>query len=167
MKAVRKFIDKLLEVILVLVMTVLVAVVFWQVVARYLLSGTGAWTEELSRFLLIWLALLGAAYGTGQGVHLAIDLFPNLSTFKKRWRNLIINACILLFAVFGMIGGGLRLVIDVLTLDQLAASLQIPIGYIYIAAPAAGFCMALYALDDLINTWRNVTTDEPDLEEKP
>ena len=54
--------------------------VSWQVLTRYLaqfhiIDQASTATEELARFLLIWLGLLGASYATGQKMHLAIDLW--------------------------------------------------------------------------------------------
>lgn len=160
MTTLRSLIDRVLGVLLVLIMGALVVIVSWQVFARYILDGSGAWTEESSRFLLIWLALLGAAYATGQRVHLAIDLFPNLSPTKKRWRAVILNLCMLLFAVLGLIVGGARLVYVILDLKQLTPSLQVPMGLIYLAAPLAGLFITIYALDDLLRSLRGEVIEE-------
>jgi len=69
--------DKSLRFALALLMTAMVGSVVWQVLSRYLFVVPAAWTEELARFLLIWIGMLGAAYAYRQGSHLGIDLLAN------------------------------------------------------------------------------------------
>ncbi len=66
----------LLEWVISLLMLALVVVVFAQVVLRYVTYQPLAWTEEISRYVFIWLSLLGAAAGGRRGAHFALDLLP-------------------------------------------------------------------------------------------
>ena len=77
MLKVKNTIDKILEWTLVVSMSLLVIDVLWQVFSRFILQDPSSFTEELARFLLIWVGLLGAAYAAGQRMHLAVDLLPN------------------------------------------------------------------------------------------
>ena len=63
--------NKVLEIFLVVLMSVLVIDVLWQVFSRYLLSSPSSFTDELAGFLLIWVGVLGAAYVDGRKEHLA------------------------------------------------------------------------------------------------
>ena len=60
-KQINTFLDKTLEVVVMICMGVLVLDVLWQVFTRKVLNNPSQWTEELAIFLLIWVALLGAA----------------------------------------------------------------------------------------------------------
>jgi TRAP-type C4-dicarboxylate transport system permease small subunit len=68
---VRRMLDNLLEPALIIIISVLVVAVLWQVFSRYVLQAPSTVTDELARFLLIWLTLLGAAWVVGQKGHLA------------------------------------------------------------------------------------------------
>lgn len=57
------------------VMTVLIT---WQVFARFVVGNSLTFSEEVSRFLMIWMTMLGAAYAARQGSLLAVDLVPEL-----------------------------------------------------------------------------------------
>ena len=106
----RKCIDKVLESFLVIIMGGLVLDVLWQVISRYLLKSPSSFTDELARFLLIWVGILGAAYAAGKKMHLAIDIIVN--KFNKKNRIIIynfINIVITLFAFFVMVIGGSNL----------------------------------------------------------
>ena len=62
---------------------VLLSVVLWQVISRYALVNPSTITEELSRFLLMWLGLFGASYTLAEKGHLAIDILPEKLTGKE------------------------------------------------------------------------------------
>lgn len=62
------------EVIFLAIMTFLV---FFQVVTRYLFSYSLAWVEELARYLMIWMAFVGAASLFKDNDHIRMDLVYN------------------------------------------------------------------------------------------
>ena len=107
----RSLIDKYLEYVLVFLMAIMTLDVLWGVFTRYVMGAQASWSEELARFLLIWIGILGAAYAAGKKLHLAIDLYPTSLTPDKRQRlYLIINGLVILFSlavlVVGGVGGG-------------------------------------------------------------
>jgi TRAP-type C4-dicarboxylate transport system permease small subunit len=142
----RRTVDRALAGLLVVLMALLVIDVLWQVASRYLLRAPSSFTEELARFLLIWVGLLGAAYAAGRNMHLAVDLLPaHLSGPGRRLLEGTILGLILLFALAVMGYGGARLVWVTLHLGQTAAALRMPLGYVYIVLPLSGLLMAGYA----------------------
>lgn len=139
--------DKLLERILISLMSILVLDVLWQVLSRYILASPSSFTDELAGFLLIWVGLLGAAYVAGQKQHLAIDLLLQKSSpTNKKHLLRFINVCIALFALSVMIIGGSWLVITRFQFDVNSAALQIPLGYIYLVLPLSGFITLYYSI---------------------
>ena len=56
-----RLIDKALAGTLIIAMVSILLTVIWQVVSRYVLKDPASVTEELSRFILIWIGILGAA----------------------------------------------------------------------------------------------------------
>jgi len=123
--------------------------VLWQVASRYLLGSPSLFTDELANFLLIWVGLFGAAYAAGQKAHLAIDILPNkLTGHKKHILNLIISILSIFFALTVMVIGGARLVWLTLSLEQLSATLRVPLGYVYLAIPLSGLLIIYYTIVD-------------------
>ncbi len=140
-------VDQALGGLLALVMGVLVVNVLWQVFTRFVLQSPSSFTDELARYLLIWVGLLGAAYVAGQQLHLAIDLLPNhLRGRAGHALGAVIEAIIAAFAITVMVVGGARLVGLTLLLGQTSAALQVPLGLVYIALPVSGALIAFYAL---------------------
>ena len=66
---------RLLEAALILAVVVLVLDVLWGVFTRYALSEQAKWSEELARFMLVWISLLGGAVAFGEKAHLGVDYF--------------------------------------------------------------------------------------------
>jgi len=150
MKLREKF-DRIIEKFLVLLMSLLVIDVLWQVFSRYVLNSPSSFTDELAGFLLIWVGLFGAAYVTGKNEHLAIDLLLNkLNGGGKRKLETLINLVIILFSFFVLIIGGMWLVYSRFMLEVKSAALQIPLGYVYIVLPLSGLMILFYSVDNLI-----------------
>ena len=134
MHKLKEIVDKALAWVVIVVMAVLVIDVLWQVFTRFILRDPSSFTEELARYLMIWVGLLGAAYAAGKRMHLAVDLLPTkLTGRRKQYLGLVIEGFTLLFALFALVIGGTRLVWVMLFLGQTSAALQIPIGYVYLA----------------------------------
>lgn len=131
--------------ILVAVMAVLV---FLQVLFRYWLHLPLDWGEEVSRYLFIWSAMLGAAIATKRRAHFGIDfLVKILPSPAQKGIAIGVNLCIC--ALLGLIAvQGARLA--VLNLSQISPTLFIPMGYPYAAIPACALLMLIYTIAE---TW--------------
>ncbi|MEM7367405.1 MAG: TRAP transporter small permease [Bacteroidota bacterium] len=147
----KKSIDSILEKVLIFIMGVMVVNVLWQVFSRYLLQSPSSWTEELTRFLLIWLGLLGAAYATGQKLHLAIDLLPSrLEGSKARNLDINIQVVVALFGLLAMAIGGSRLVYLTMTLEQISSAMALPMWIVYLSIPISGILIVFYSMENIL-----------------
>ena len=148
----KKTLDKILGSVLVFLMAAIVIAVLWQVFSRYVLQSASSFTEEIARFLLIWIGILGAAYASGQQDHLAINILPPKLNEKNRIKLRIgINILIILFVIFAMIIGGGNLVYVNFELGQSSAALAIPLGYVYMVLPLSGVLVIVYKVIELAN----------------
>ncbi len=148
----KRKLDSILGSILVGLLALMVLAVLWQVFSRYILDAPSSFTEELARFLLIWIGTLGAAYASGQKQHLAITILPDrLSDTGRDKLQLVLNVLIIFFSVtvFGI--GGSRLVYITTILGQSSASLGIPMALIYAVLPLSGVLIILYKTLEIIH----------------
>ena len=144
---IRRVVDRVLEWLLVCFMSLMVVNVLWQVATRFLLRNPSSFTEEIARYLLVWVGILGGAYAVGKRIHLAIDLLPSkLEGSRKAMLELFIEACIFVFAALVLVVGGSGLVWLTLDLGQKSAALQIPLGFIYLVLPFSGLLMMFYSV---------------------
>jgi len=147
MQSIKKIIDKILSWIVIVLMAVITINVLWQVFSRFVLQDPSSFTEELARYMLIWIGILGAAYVAGQKLHLAIDLLSTkLKGRAKSYLEIFIQLCIFLFSLFVLLIGGIRLVYITLELNQISAALQVPLGYVYLVLPISGALMMFYSM---------------------
>jgi len=138
-------------------MVIMTLDVLWGVFTRYAMGSQASWTEELARFLLIWIGILGAAYASGQNMHLAIDLLSSkMSKTSHIRQDRIIKIFIILFAIAILVIGGTRLIYISHTLGQTSPSLQIPMTVVYAVLPLSGLLIAYFKIHDLL-------TDHPKL----
>ena len=148
----KKTLDNILGSVLVFLMASIVIAVLWQVFSRYVLQSASSFTEEIARYLLIWIGILGAAYASGQQDHLAINILPPKLNEKNRIKLRIgINILIILFAIFAMIIGGGNLVYVNFELGQSSAALAIPLAYVYMVLPISGVLIIVYKVIELAN----------------
>ncbi len=158
-------ITRILGVILVVLMSVIVLDVSWQVFTRFILRNPSSITEELAGFLLIWIGLLGASYALYSRAHLGIDvLTARLVGVQKYLVDLLINTVVLLFAFFVLVIGGLRLVNLTFTLNQISPSMGIPMGYVYLVLPITGILMMFFSFRSIIIAIRHERTGAEDHE---
>ena len=99
MNPLRSLLDGFLRGVISFLLAGMVLNVVWQVFTRFVLKSPSSFTEELARYSMIWLGLLGAAYCSGRKTHLALDLLTaNLQGKRKRLSDLFIQSCLILFA---------------------------------------------------------------------
>lgn len=143
----QKKLNRVLEVFLVILVSVLVVDVLWQVFSRYLLSSPSSFTDELAGFLLIWVGVLGAAYVSGKKEHLAIDILLQKSPPKRKESlQILIHILVFLFALTVMVIGGIILMYTRFYLEVKSAALQLPLGYVYVILPISGLIIMFYEL---------------------
>lgn len=125
----------------------LVACVTWQVLSRYAMSSPSTVTDELARFMFMWIGLLGAAQAAALKQHLAIDLMAmKLKGMPKKILSVGIESCVIIFATIVMIWGGWSLTAKTFANNQVTPALQIPMGYIYMVVPIAGALLVFFAI---------------------
>jgi TRAP-type C4-dicarboxylate transport system permease small subunit len=148
--------NKVLELFLVILMSVLVLDVLWQVISRYILSSPSSFTDELAGFLLIWVGVLGAAYVAGRKEHLAIDILVQKSPpARQRLLLHIIYSLIFLFALSVMVTGGSVLMYTRFALQVKSAALELPLGYVYVVLPISGLIIMYYEVVHILQLRRS------------
>ncbi|MEN2281349.1 TRAP transporter small permease [Algoriphagus sp. SE2] len=153
--------DKIISHMLVILMALMVINVTWQVASRYIFKDPSSFTDELSRYMMIWVGMLGAAYVAGKNEHLAIDIL--LTSLKEKAQNklmVLISFCIMLFAIVVMVIGGSNLVYITFILGQKSATLQIPLAYVYSIIPFSGVLVTYYQIVSIIQLSHSIKIAE-------
>lgn len=145
LKSIKFYIDKILFFVLFLIMFAMLLCVSLQVFSRYIMKSPFVFTEELVRFLLIWLGLLGGSYAFGVKGHIALTLFfDKFNDTVKTIAKVIIDIAIFLLSLFILIIGGLKLIS--ITHNQVSSVLSIPMWLVYTVSPISGIIIVFYQI---------------------
>lgn len=130
----------------------IVVLVLLQIISRALIGSSFFWTEELSRFLLIWVTFLGAGVAFQYGAHICVEsLFNRLPMHLKKYAQIgIALLCIAFFLV--LIVKGYELCER--TMNQMSPAMQVPMGYVYFIIPISGVLQILNVTDITIRFFK-------------
>lgn len=146
----RAKIDMILGKMLVIIMSIMVMNVLWQVFTRFVTGDPSSFTDELARYLMIWIGVLGAAYVSGRNMHVAIDILPARSSERhQKLLKTIVTLLVILFVFFAFVIGGSRLVYISYVLGQQSPALQLPLAMVYVIIPISGLLIMYYKISDL------------------
>jgi TRAP-type transport system small permease protein len=139
--------SRILEVIMVTILTIMVGLVFGNVVARYVFNSAITWAEEVARFLFVWLTFVGASFGLMRGLHLGMDMV--VARLSPRTRSLIevVNGFIILAFLGVWVVGGVHLIQA--NLDYMSPATGFSMGLVYMIGPLAAVLMGIEALSRL------------------
>jgi TRAP-type C4-dicarboxylate transport system permease small subunit len=114
-----------------------------QIAGRFLFGYSIFWSDELARFLLIWIAFLGMSIGVRRGAHPGVDSLARVLPpgIRRAVTGVAVACCLLFFLV--MVGHGTLLALR--TWAQRSPSLGLRMGIPYLAVPVAGLLMLLHA----------------------
>ena len=136
------------EALLALALAAMVVMVFGNVVLRYAFDSGITVSEELSRFLFVWITFLGAVIVMGQGGHLGFNLVVNaLPRAGQRVCRIVSDVLMLGCCVIFLHGAWAQVTIN---LTNHAPVSGVPLGWAYAAALVAGIGLGLIVLADLV-----------------
>lgn len=144
-KAIINVIRKINDTLVIIVLALLSAFVIIQVFCRYFLSSPLTWSEELARYLQIWMVMLGSAVMMRKGGHLAIDLVTaSLPPKVKKVTDFIVYIATIMF--FGIVlYYGVFLTMN--AVRQTSPAMNMPMSFVYASLPVGS---ALILMETII-----------------
>ena len=142
----------LLSWLLVLSVAVLIIPVSLQIFSRYTaLIPSYIWTEEMARFLFIWMVMIGAMIGVREGTHFEVDLWPKLAPRPAAAVRLVASLGVLAMAlVFAWAG----IEFTRFAWNRHSELAELPLWMIHIAWPLTGFTWLVFIGEQM---WDNAT----------
>ncbi len=145
MNAVKKILDKIIEMFCIAIMGIMTVLVSWQVITRYFFNKPSVFTEATAQYLFVWLVMYGSAYVFGKREHMQISFIRDLASENiRKVIDVIQEIVITIFVIGVMIYGGYFSPLR--QMAQTDAALQIPMGVIYSAIPISGLFIIFYAI---------------------
>jgi TRAP-type C4-dicarboxylate transport system permease small subunit len=125
-------------------MLAMVVIIFAQVVARYALSNSLSWSEEIGRYIFVWMTFIGSAIAVRNKLHVALDMFVVRLPRSLQKLCLMISYVSMMIFTGVVIYGGYKFVLK--GSNQISAALQLPMHYVYLVLPIGGGLIFFYLL---------------------
>ena len=152
MRVYRKTLDLfqwVTEYALFLLVAGMVAIVFAQVIFRFVLRASLPWSEEAARYIMSWISMLGAGIGIRRKGHIGVEAVVMLlpAAFKKAVAALAASIASGFFLGVVVYGVNICRVVSAQESPAMEISMAIP----YASLVVGGFLMLLYSLEELLN----------------
>jgi len=149
MDIIKKILNNIEEIIVVPLVGTMAAVIILQVIFRYIVKGSLPWSEELARYLMVWVTFVGASIGVKKGAHVGIEAFvlilpPKAKTFVK-YLGIIISIVFCIIVLNASLGIVHRQIIS----HQVSPAMRIPMWWAYGAIPVGTFLMTIRFIQSL------------------
>ena len=158
----KRFLDlyhRLLTWLMVGTIAILIVPVTLQIISRYTaLIPSWIWTEELSRFMFIWMVMLGAMIGVREGSHFEVDVWPELKPRAGALLRIVSNLFVLVFALV-FVWWGIEFVR--FGWNQHSELAELPMPFIFLAWPVAGATWVLFLGESFAENFRILSCKTP------
>ena len=131
----------------------------WQVVTRFILNSPSKYTEEILRYALIWMTMLGVPYAYGKEKHLSINIITR--TFSKKgslMTKLLIEVIVIFLCITIFIVGGMMVTSN--SAGQISPALQMPMQLYYVGLPISGGLTILYSVERILRFVKELSGKE-------
>jgi len=162
LQRIERGLDAIIQPVVFAGMAALIGVITLQIVSRVLFSAVG-WTEEVARFLLVWITFLAGTLAFQRGRHIAVTFAVDaLPLPLRKLARLAALAIVVAFMITLIVIGYRYMQVQSF---QKSASLRLSMTYVYAVMPLAAGIMAWYALVDMIEVLVNGEPTAADQEE--
>ena len=139
--------SRLLNMLLVVSLSALIVPVTLQMISRLTgLIPAWIWTEEMARFLFIWMVMLGAMIGVREGTHFEVDVWPQMKPRANAALGLVSMVFVLITALI-FVWYGIKFV--QFGWNQTSELAELPMAWIFVAWPLTGFTWLLFGIPRL------------------
>lgn len=130
--------------------SIMIIIAFLQVIFRYVFHNSLTWSEELSRYMFVWAAFLGAALAYSSGSHVEMDLVTSILKPKMKKVFKAISYVIIAVLLFNICKYGFQIVNE--TISQPSPALRVPMAFVYLAIPIGSIGMMVVLIDNILKS---------------
>ena len=136
-------------------------VIVQEVLRRFGLNFSSAWSQETAQYLFIYLGYIGAAYGVKERAHIRFDvLITRVGERAKGWLYIFAELCTIAFALIAVYWS-LHTVVQLVTMGGTTPVLRINKAWFEIAVPL-GFTLVVFrSLQAIARDWRDMQAGRP------
>ncbi len=144
------YLESVLNALCRALLALIIVVISYSVVMRYVFNRPPAWAEELCRFTFIWVVMLGAIVVTREQSHIEFTIL--LDSLPQRLRSVVVFMNRLLMLGFCGVLVWQGAAIYPIVAEAASPTFAISMGWIYLAIPVAGVFMAVYIVENMVSS---------------
>jgi TRAP-type C4-dicarboxylate transport system permease small subunit len=145
-----------LRVLLAVAVAILIIPVSLQIFSRYIEQIPAyIWTEEMARFLFVWMIMIGAMLGIHEGRHFEVDIWPRLPPRPQAALRLLSNLAVLAFALVFVWAG---IEFTRFAWNRISELAELPLWLIHVAWPLTGVTWLLFTGEQMWDNARTLVT---------
>jgi TRAP-type transport system small permease protein len=145
-------VEKALDAVLVLMMIVMGSSISIQVFSRYIINRPTGWSEELARYLFVWITFLGGAVVIRQRRHVDVSFLTDRLPRRVAAGFLLVADLAVLFFLGALAWAGIG--ITGVAHRQLSAAMEFPMSFAYAAMPAGAALMFFFLTATIFREWK-------------
>ena len=148
-----KILEKIIDMICVIMMFTLFIVILLQILFRYFFNMPLKWTEELARYVFVWVSMMGWTYGSRYDTYIQVNIFSNL--FPEKIKSLVFLFIQLLSIIFSLALGYYS--IGLVKKDYVFKATTLPINFslVYSIIPIVCIILIIYSVMKIYNFVKN------------
>ena len=155
-----KPIDWLENAICVVTLGTVSVLVFGQVISRYIFEYTPIWSEELSRFLVVWSIFIGVAIGVRKNQHIGVDAIIRFLPHRLKLASEVLLNLIGVVVIGILIFNSFEFIQHTREYEQLSPAMRIPMYIPYIAMPVGLSLSIIHFIHNIIKLF--TIPDQPE-----
>lgn len=162
MKLLDNIVSKIEEIFAVTAFSAMSIITILAVFFRYALNSPIIWSEEASRYLMVWGILIGVSIATRQSAHLGIDVFVSFAPKKVQKALVIISNLLLILTYAALVVLSVQFIMMAIKTGNVSPLLRIPFWILYLCLPIGfglSFIRGTQVLIDIIKN-KEVEKDE-------
>lgn len=134
----------------VILLFLMMFIMTFQIVQRFVFNSGNTWSEEISRYMYIWFTLITVSYALLHGAHIKVDAFMKI--FPKSVRPIIVVLGLLIIIAYSvvMIIFGIKMVALNKAMGNISLGLRLPMWIVYIITPLCHFLIIVRSIQRLI-----------------
>lgn len=154
--AIKKILDRILIWLCIFFCGLMVVLVTYQVIARFVLSSPSAVSEEAARIAFVWMGLLASALLYGEKGHMNISFIPEkLGPYKSQALVIVSEISTFIMAMWVLVYGGMYISSNAIGQTN-SAMTWLRVGVIYSVIPISGCFVVYYAVYNVLDALRKL-----------
>lgn len=153
MKAISRILINLLNIAMGFSLASMAILVFGNVVLRYAFNSGITWSEEMSRYLFVYMVFLGAIGALKDNQHLGVDMVVKKLPSSLKRIVYVIGNLFVLYLLYLVLDGSWKMTL--LNMNSSAPATGLPLSFVYGIGVFMSVCMALILIFNIITVIRN------------